>query len=1064
MNRSVLAILAALVVLLGGCAQAILPGDPGAAGGPGMTALTVIPSSASIPGVVQQQFTAKTGDGSTPAVNWSINGIAGGNATLGTIDASGMYTAPEFPPAPNSITISAVETSDVRKLGNASATLNNPVPQLTSVAPMSVVQGPFTITLTGLHFAQGAVAYMGTTALTTTYVSSTQLTATGIATSAQAGTQIITAHNPNPGASVSAGVNLVVQGGVAVAVAPATAMVRTGNQQTFTATVTGALNLSVTWTVNGVPGGNSTIGTIAANGAYTAPLTLPTPNTVTVTATSVEDPTRSGNSAVTLENATPVISGVTPAILTANTPFEITVNGTGFTPVSIVNLGTIGLSTTFIAPTQLIAVGTPTLAQVGTVPVTVVNPDPGGSTSAPFNVQVVGPNSNITVTISPKTATIGAGNVQQFTATVTGSIDLSVVWLVNGVSFGNSTVGTVDFEGNYTAPNNIVGLGSVTVTAASNANPAKTDSAIVTLTNPVPTLTSITPATLGLGAFQITLNGTGFVSTSTATFGGQPLQVTYVSSTMLTAVGNASNAQVGSVTVKVTNPAPGGGTSNGVNVTVTTAGTPESSAAAVRFLEQSSFGPDMENVNQVAETGFDTYLQNQFASTVTPYPDPRPNDSINNVQQTFFLNAIAGGDQLRMRMTLALNELWVVSGQTINDPLGYTNYLRALSKDALGNYLNLMTDVTLTPAMGNFLNMVNNDAPPPGEHANENYAREFMQLFCLGLNQLNPDGTPVLDSSGNPIPTYTQNDVMDLGRVFTGWTFPPTPGKPSQNHNPQFYGGPMVAVEGLHDSGPKTILGQSIPAGQSAEQDLASALGIVFNHPNVGPFVAQQMIEHLVTSNPSPAYVQRVATAFNTGTFNSYGSGKRGDMQATIAAILMDPESRRGDNPATVVVTDGKLREPVVMVASIARAFHAKTDAAGLPQWSANMAQDIFNPATVFNFFPPVNPIAGTTLNGPEFAIFATNTSLSRVNFINAAVYGSLGQNTTLDFSSVTGAGSNALMVAWLDTLFLHGSTPTQMKQTILTAVGAVDPADIVGQADAAIYLFTSSSMYQVQH
>jgi uncharacterized protein (DUF1800 family) len=228
--------------------------------------------------------------------------------------------------------------------------------------------------------------------------------------------------------------------------------------------------------------------------------------------------------------------------------------------------------------------------------------------------------------------------------------------------------------------------------------------------------------------------------------------------------------------------------------------------------------------------------------------------------------------------------------------------------------------------------------------------------------------------------------------------------------------------------------------------------------------VAQQMIEHLVTSNPSPAYVQRVATAFNTGTFNSYGSGKRGDMQAMVAAILMDPEARRGDNPATVVVTDGKLREPVVMVVSIARAFHAKTDAGGLSQWSANMSQDIFNPATVFNFFPPVNPIAGTTLNGPEFAIFATNTSLSRVNFINAAVYGSLGQNTTLDFSPVISAGSNTQMVAWLDTLFLHGSTPTQMKQTILTAVGAVNPADIVGQADAAIYLFTSSSMYQVQH
>jgi uncharacterized protein (DUF1800 family) len=1063
-KRSALAIVAVLAGFLGGCAQVVLPSDPGAAGGPVLTALTVTPSGVAIPGVAQQQFSAKTGDGSKPAVNWAINGTAGGNAALGTIDGSGMYTAPEFPPAPNSITISAVETADTRKLGNASATLNNPVPVLTTVAPMSLPQGPLAITLTGLHFAQGAVAYMGTTALATTYVSSTQLTATGTTTSAQAGTQTITVHNPDPGASVSAGVNIVIQGGVAVKVTPAAATLRTGNQQPFTATVTGALNLSVTWTVNAVASGNATIGTIASNGTYTAPLVLPTPNTVTVTATSVEDPTRSGSATVTLENAIPVISSVAPTTLTAGVAFELTVNGTGFTPGSIVNLGTVGLSTTFIAPTQLIAVGTPTLAQVGTVPVTVVNPDPGGSTSAPVNVQVVGPNSNITVTISPKTATLGAGNVQQFQATVTGSVDMSVLWSVNGVNGGNSSVGRINFNGDYTAPDNILGLGSVTVTATSNANPAKSDSATVTLINPVPTLTSLAPATVGLGAFQMTLYGTGFVSTSTASFGGQPMQVTYVTSTMITAIGTALNSQIGTVTVTVTNPAPGGGTSNGLSVTVTTSGTPEGSAAAVRFLEESSFGPDMETVNQVAETGFDTYLQNQFAAPVTPYPDPRLNDSIGNVQQSFFLDAIAGGDQLRLRTAFALNELWVVSGSTISDPLGYTNYLRTLGKDALGNYLDVMTDVTLTPAMGNFLNMVNNDAPPPGEHANENYAREIMQLFCLGLNQLNPDGTPVLDSSGNPIPTYTQNDVMDLGRAFTGWTFPVMPGKPAQDHNPEYYGGPMVAVESLHDTGTKTILGQTIPAGQSAEQDLAAALGILFNHPNVGPFVAKQMIEHLVSSNPSPAYVQRVATAFNTGTFNSYGSGKRGDMQATMAAILLDVEARRGDNPATVNVTDGKLREPVVLIASLARAFHAKTDASGLAGWGSNMSQDVFNPATVFNFFPPVNPIAGTVLNGPEFAIFDTNTSLVRMNFINQVVYSGLGGNTTLDFSPVTGAGTPDQMVAWLDTLFLHGSTPTQMKQTILTAVGAVDPTDTTGQAQAAIYLYLSSSMYEVQH
>ncbi len=851
---------------------------------------------------------------------------------------------------------------------------------------------------------------------------------------------------------------------ITVTVTPATGSVSIGSQQLFNAKVTGATNTAVNWSVNGVAGGNTTNGTIGANGVYTAPLTLPNPNNITVTATSVQDTTKSGSAAVTLQNAVPVINSVSPTTVSTGVQFLLTVNGTGFTSGSVVNFGTTALATTYIATTQLTAIGTATTAQVGTVPVTVTNPNPGGATSAPVNVLVVGPNSNITVTVTPKTATLGAGNIQQFQATVTGSTDTNVVWSVNGVNYGNDTVGNIDGDGNYTAPNNITGMGSVTVTATSVADSTKSGSATVTLTNPVPAITSITPGTLGLGAFQMTLYGTGFVSTSTATFGGQAMQVTYVTSTMITAIGSASNTQVGSVPVQVTNPAPGGGTSNTLSVTVTTAGTPVNSAAAVRFLEQASYGPDMETVNQVEQTGFDTYLQNQFASTITPYPDPRPNDSVSNVQQSYFLNAVAGGDQLRERVALALNEMWVVSANTVSDPLGYTNYLRTLDNDALGNYLSIMTDVTLTPAMGNFLNMVNNVAPPPGEHANENYAREIMQLFCLGLNQLNPDGTPMLDSSGNPIPTYTQNDVMSLGRAFTGWTYPPMPGAASQNQNPEYYGGPMVPVESLHDTGAKVFLGQTIPAGQSAEQDLAAALGIIFNHPNVGPFVAQQMIEHLVKSNPSPAYVQRVAQAFNSGTFNNYGSGQRGDMQAMIAAILLDPEARQGDNPATASATDGKLREPVVMIVSIARAFHAKTDAGGFAESGDSMSQNIFYASTVFNFFPPVNPIAGTTLNGPEFGIFNTDTSLARVNFINDAVYGVIGADTQLDFSPVINQGTPDQMVSWLDTLFLHGTTPPQMSQIVLTAVGALDPSDTTGQAQAATYLYLSSAMYQVQH
>lgn len=1058
MKRSAMVLLSILLVFLGGCAEAIIPGNGSSQG----YSVIVTPGSATLPGLTTQQFTAKTNDGSKPILGWFVNGVAGGNATLGTISSAGLYTAPEFPSAPNTITVSATDNVDPTKTGSSAVTLNNPVPQLNSVTPTVIPIGPFTLSLTGAHFAPGATVFLGTIALTTTVISSTQLTATGTATDAEVGTVNITVQNPAPGANASSAISAQVKG-IVVQVTPATGVIRAGNQQVFNATVTGATNTAVSWSVNGIAGGNATVGTIVSNGNYLAPTNIPTANTITVTATSMVDANASGNATITLGNPVPVLTSVMPTEMVVGIPFMLTLTGSGFMNGSVVNFGSQQLTTTFVSSTQLTASGTATAAQIGNVQISVTNPNPGSATSAAITAQVVA-TSNIVVTVTPKAVTIGAGNTTQLLATVTGTTDTDVTWSVNNIPYGNSTVGAIDGDGNYTAPNNITTLGSVTVTATSVVDTTKSGSAIITVLNPVPTLTAITPGTLAPGSFQLTLYGTGFVSTSTATFGGQPMQVTYVTDTMITAIGSATAAQAGQVSIIVSNPVPGGGTSNGVAVTVTTAGTPVTATAAVRFLEQASFGPDMENVNQVEQLGFDTYLQNQFASTVTPYPNPRPKDGIDNVQQSFFLNSIAGGDQLRERVAMALNELWVVGADTVSDPLGYTNYLRTLDNDALGNYYNIMNDVTLTPAMGDFLNMVNNNAPAPGQHANENYAREIMQLFTLGLNKLNPDGTPVLDASGNPIPTYTQNDVMDLGRAFTGWTFPTQPGKAQQNNNPPYYGGPMIPVESEHDTGTKTILGQAMPAGQSAEQDLSTALGIIFNHPNVGPFVATQLIKKLVTSNPSPAYVQRVAQAFNTGSFNSYGTGKRGDLQATVAAILVDPEARRGDVAATSVATDGKLREPVIMIVSIARAFHAKTDAAGLSYEGDQMSQNIFYPPTVFNFFPPVNPIPQTTLNGPEFGIFNTDTSLARVNVINDAVYGALGSNTKLDFSPVINAGTPDQMVGWLDTLFLHSTTPDQMKQTILTAVAALDPSDTQGQAQAAIYLYTSSSMYQVQH
>lgn len=668
------------------------------------------------------------------------------------------------------------------------------------------------------------------------------------------------------------------------------------------------------------------------------------------------------------------------------------------------------------------------------------------------------------LTLSPPSATLQGTAPQQFTAQFSDGSTPPLTWNVNGVAGGSAAIGTISATGLYTAPEFPPSPNEVTVGVYETPKKSVAKTSPVTLDNPVPQVTSIAPAQITVGAFLLTVNGAHFAQNATIQFGTTTLTTTRVSSTQLTASGTATAGEIGGISIAVQNPAPGPTTSGQLMATIISNTPIVTQAAAVRFLEQSTYGPTPELVTQVQFTGFDPFLQAQITAPVSTYPAPLATDTgLGKVQNQFFLNGVNDSDQLRQRIAFALNEIWVVGENKVDDPTGYTNYMQALTNDALGNYYDVMKDITLTPAMGHWLDMVNNDVPAAGQHANENYARELMQLFTLGLSNLNSDGTQILDGSGNPIPTYTQNDVMALGRSFTGWTYPTMPGATLLKHNPSYYGGPMVPFETNHDAGAKTFLGQSVAAGESAEQELDTVLTIIFNHPNMPPFVCQQLIEKLVTSNPSPAYVSRVAAAFTSGKYQSYGSGKRGDMQAVAAAILMDAEARRGDSPTTTVATDGKLREPIVMMVGLARAFHATTDGTGFTGYSGNMSQPLFNSGSVFNFFPPQSLIPGTTLNGPEFAIFNTASSLNRVNFVNTFVYGQISGTTTVNFTPVINAGSPAQMVTWLNNLFLHGTMSGQMNTSIATALGAVSATDTTNQAKTAIYLVTSSSQYQVQ-
>jgi uncharacterized protein (DUF1800 family) len=701
-----------------------------------------------------------------------------------------------------------------------------------------------------------------------------------------------------------------------------------------------------------------------------------------------------------------------------------------------------------------------------------------GGTSATAEPSTAQPS----IVLTPAASNVRPGDpALQFTAAITGTSSTALAWSVNGIVGGSAALGLINSNGQYAAPASVPASPTsnvVSVQASLVSTPAVQGTSAVTLLNPIPVVSSVSPQVIGVGTFTIQINGSGFMSGAQVMFGMTALTTTFVSSTQLNASGTASASQAGSVVVTVVNPAPGVNNSTTSVTAEVTTGTAASIVAAVRFLEQSTFGPTPALVTQVQQIGLPEFLTSQFVTSGSTYPDPASTvTSLLPTQQVFFTNALNNSDQLRQRVALALSEIWVTSGFTV-PPQGMAPYMRLLLQDAFVNYRTLMSDITLSPAMGRYLDMVNNDNPASGQHANENYSRELMQLFTLGVDQLNQDGTMQLDSSGNPIPTYTQANVDAFALAYTGWTYPTLSGGTLQKHNPTNWIGAMVPFESNHNATSKVLLpvngaAATLPAGQTAESDLSGALDNIFAQPSLPPFVSKQLILRLVTSNPSSAYVKRVADVFVSGAFSAggvtIGSGQRGDMQAVIAAILLDSEARRGDSLTTVNPGDGHLREPVLFIANILRAFGASSDGVAPANNASSMSEAVMDSPSVFNFFPPDYNIPGTNLTGPEFDLDTTATTLVRYNFVNSFVYGSIGAGTTVNFTSYANLAANpngtGQLLDSLNALLLHNNMTSDARASILAAVNAV-PAGATQnllRAEAAIYLLLSSSQYQIE-
>ena len=516
-------------------------------------------------------------------------------------------------------------------------------------------------------------------------------------------------------------------------------------------------------------------------------------------------------------------------------------------------------------------------------------------------------------------------------------------------------------------------------------------------------------------------------------------------------------------------------------------------ASASRLASRATFGLDYPAIQAIAEQGEAAWLEEQFRLPIGRHEPivtellsrKRAGDFAeleadnNNIEFVFrrlawWQQAVYAPDVLRQRVAFALSEILVVSDKDdtlATFPYALSNYQDTLLTHAFGNFRDLLRAVTLHPAMGIYLSHVNNAKANPelNTYPDENYAREVMQLFTIGLFELDPDGSEQTDAQGRPIPTYDNDDIREFARVFTGLSYG---GDGARFHKrlPDFRH-PMQMFGFFHDQGEKHLLrGTVLPAGQGGMQDIEDALDNLFNHPNVGPFIGRQLIQRLVTSNPSPEYVARVSAAFNGAT-----GAPRGDMKAVLRAILLDPEAQA---PPGSYAQLGKLREPLLRALGLLKNFSVASPD-GFYASTGYFLEDLLqqhplSSPSVFNFFlpghAPVGEIAAAGLVAPEFQLTNSSTIVAVSNIVDIVLFRDLVndlfrapfQRSRLDLGPYLAIADDAdELLDRLDILMTYDTLSDETREAILATLQAIDNPTF--RVQTAIYLVFTSPEYAVQ-